>query len=94
MPFPSTFTGVIEMFTDLGLKVIPFLATLAFLVFVWGVAKFIRSSGSEAELQKSRNFLIYGIVGLFVLVSLYGIITFLRKEFGFTGTLGIPQVHF
>ena len=82
------------MFTGIGLKIIPLLASVAFLTFVWGVARFIKSAGNETEVKQSKQFLIWGIVGLFVLVSIWGIIVFLRKEFGFEGTLLIPQIKF
>lgn len=89
-----TLTSIIEMFTDIGMKIIPLLASIAFLAFVWGVARFIRSSGNEAEIKASKNFLIWGVVGLFVLVTIWGIIVFLRGEFGLKDTIGIPQIRF
>ncbi len=93
LAFPDNLTGVIEMFTDIGLKLIPFLAAIAFLVFVWGVGRFIRASGSGKDLGESKNILIWGVIGLFVLVTIWGIIAFLRSEFGFSGgTPLIPQV--
>lgn len=91
---PTNLTEIIKMFTDLGLAVIPLLGAIAFLVFVWGVARFIKSAGNEKEIKDSKNLLIWGIVGLFVLVTIWGIISFLRGEFGFSGGLGIPQIRF
>lgn len=86
--------GIIELFTLIGLRLIPFLGVLAFLVFVWGVARYIKSAGNEKEIKDSKNLLIWGVVGLFVLVTIWGIIAFLRSEFGFgSGGLGIPQIN-
>lgn len=83
------------MFIDIGLRVIPFLGAVAFLVFVLGVARFIKASGNERQIKESKNFLIWGIVGLFVLVTIWGIIAFLRSEFGFGGGEPlIPQIKF
>lgn len=84
--------GIIDWFTDIGLKVIPLLGAIAFLIFVWGVARFIKSAGSEKEIKDSKNLLIWGVVGLFILITIWGIITFLRSEFGFSGGTIIPQV--
>lgn len=94
MSFPKDLGGVINMFTDIGLKIIPLLGAVAFLVFIWGVAKFIRSAGSAKEVKDSKNLLIWGVIGLFVLVTIWGLIAFLRGEFGFSGGLGIPQIKF
>lgn len=91
---PANLTEIIKLFTEIGLKVIPFLGMVAFLVFVLGVARFIKSAGNEKEIKDSKKLLIWGIVGLFVLVTIWGIISFLRSEFGFTGDIGIPQINF
>ncbi len=87
-------TQVINKFITIGLRIIPFLGSLAFLVFAWGVARFIRAAGNEKEVKESKNLLIWGIVGMLVLTSVWGIITVLRGEFGFTTTLGVPQIKF
>lgn len=92
--FPSNLTGVIEMFTNIGLKVIPLMGAIAFLTFVLGVGRFIKAAGNEKEVKDSKNLLIWGIVGLFVMVAIWGIIAFLRGEFGFGGGVFIPQIHF
>lgn len=86
--------GIINWITDIGLAVIPFLGAVAFLIFILGVARFIKSAGNEKEIKDSKNLLIWGVIGLFVMVSIWGIITFLRAEFGFGGVLGIPQIKF
>lgn len=94
--FPSDVTGIINMFIGIGLRVVPFLGAVAFLVFIWGIAKFIKSAGSEKEVKDSKNLLIWGVVGIFVLVTIWGIVFFLQKEFGFnTGSTPIiPQIKF
>lgn len=90
--FPANLQGVVGMFTDIGLALIPFLGAVAFLVFILGVGKFIRSAGSEKDLKDSKNLLIWGVIGLFVLVTIWGIVAFLQSEFGFGSTPGIPQI--
>lgn len=91
---PKNLTEIIELFINIGLALIPFMGALAFLSFVLGVARFIKAAGNEKEIKESKNFLIWGVVGMFVLVTIWGIITFLRSEFGFAGTIGIPQIRF
>jgi heme/copper-type cytochrome/quinol oxidase subunit 2 len=90
---PTDLAGIIGLFTNIGLAIIPFLGAVAFLVFVWGVARFIKSAGSEKEIKDSKNLIIWGIIGLFVLITIWGIITFLRGEFGFNDKIGIPQIN-
>ena len=91
---PTDLAGIIKIFTDIGLAIIPFLGAVAFLIFVWGVARFIKSAGSEKEIKESKNLLIWGVVGLLILVSIWGIMAFLQGEFGFGANGGpfIPQI--
>lgn len=86
--------GIINFFTSIGLSLIPFFATVAFFVFVWGVARYIKSAGNEKEVKDSKNLLIWGVVGLFVMMTIWGIIAFVRGEFGDSTTLVIPQINF
>lgn len=93
----QTLTSIIGMFIDIGLRIIPLMGAVAFLAFVWGVARFIRAAGNEKEIKDSKNLLIWGVVGVFVLVSIWGIIAFLQNEFGFQSSSGfpfIPQIRF
>ncbi|MEK7634939.1 MAG: hypothetical protein AAB446_00695 [Patescibacteria group bacterium] len=88
-------TGIINLFISLGLRIIPLLGAVAFLFFVWGVARFIKAAGSEKEVKDSKNIIIWGLIGLFVMMSVWGIISFMRSEFDFgDGSFGIPQIHF
>ena len=93
---PKDLKEIIELFTNMGLALIPLLGAVAFLVFVWGVARFINKAGSEKEIKESKNMLIWGVVGLFVLVAIWGIVFFLQKEFGFQSGSSpfIPQINF
>lgn len=94
---PQNLTEIIGLFTSIGLSIIPFLGAVAFLVFVWGVARFIRSAGNEKEIKDSKNLLIWGVIGMFVLITIWGIISFLQTEFGFdygSEKPFIPQIRF
>ena len=79
------------MFINLGIKIIPFLGLIAFLLFVFGVGRFIRASG-EKDMKDSKNIIIWGIIGLFVLTTIWGIVVFLQGELGISNTFGIPQI--
>jgi phosphatidylglycerophosphatase A len=81
------------LFIDIGLEVIPLLGAVAFLVFVLGVANFIKSAGNEKGLKDSKNLIIWGVIGIFVLTTIWGIISFLKGEFGFKDGSVIPQIN-
>ncbi|MEK7642786.1 MAG: hypothetical protein AAB392_03240 [Patescibacteria group bacterium] len=92
-PQPQDLNAVIKLFTDIGLKIIPFLGAVALFVFLLSVGKFIRASGNEKELKDSKKLLIWGVIGIFVLTTIWGIMVFIRGEFGFNSTFGIPQIN-
>jgi len=83
--------------TELGIVVkiinalMPFIVGLAVLFFMWGVFQFIKSSGNEDELTEGRNRMIYGIIGIFVMVSVWGLVNLLDKTFGLnSGNIPLP----
>ena len=86
-----TLHDLIFIFINLIFKVVPVLVSLALLVFVWGLAKFIfRLGGDEKAVTEGKNLMIWGLVALFVMVSIWGILRFAYGEFGFTQSFGIP----
>lgn len=90
----GTIKGLIDMFIDIISTLIPFMAALAFFVFIIGVARYIRASGNEKDTKDSKNFLIWGVVGIFILVTIWGIISFIKGELGFGEGVSIPQIKF
>jgi hypothetical protein len=57
---------------------IPLVFTLALLFFFWGVAQYIWSQGDAKEDGRKR--MIWGIVALFVMSTVWGLVAFLQSE--------------
>jgi uncharacterized membrane protein YidH (DUF202 family) len=73
-----------------GLIVQPILVlvfVLAALFFFWGVAELIRNSSSEDGRQKGKRHMIWGIIGMFVMVSVFGIVSLIANTLGVQDTL-------
>lgn len=75
--------------------------TLVTLVFVfalvvlgWGIVKFIASAGNEEKLKKAKTILTWGVIGIVVLASVFGIIQFIQSYFGVggPGSIDVPGV--
>ena len=63
--------------------VVPVIFTLAFLVFVWGVVNyFFLHGGEEGKREEGRQFILWGIIGMVVLFSVWGIISMLLSTLG------------
>ncbi|MCR4280853.1 MAG: hypothetical protein NUV88_00765 [Candidatus Kaiserbacteria bacterium] len=67
--------------------------TLAIVVFFWGLVKYIfNRQGGEKEGAAGASLMLWGIIALFVMVSIWGIIGVLRNTFGVNANTGsIPQ---
>jgi hypothetical protein len=65
--------------------IVPLLLALAVVYFVWGVVRFMIAGGEEAK-TKGKDQIIYGIIGLAVIVGLWGLVNLVTNTFGLTGT--------
>ena len=87
---PQTFADIICILKSLVSYVIPLLTALALLVFAWGVVKFIANAGNEKVLEEAKHILFWGVVALFVMFSIAGIISFFASDFNGYG--GVPRL--
>lgn len=71
---------VIEVINDI---LVPIVFSIAFLVFVWGAAKyFIFSGASDEGKEQGRSLMIWGIIAFFVMVAVWGIVNLLVDSTG------------
>src|SRR3990167_6067213 len=68
--------------------VVPILIALGVVYFVWGVVTYVISNDEEAK-EKGRNRIIYGIIGLAVIIGLWGLVAILTSTFQLDNTTGI-----
>ena len=86
---PRNFSELIYGLIDIVNTTIPVVASLAFLAFLWGLVKFIsRVSGDEKAVSDGKNLMKWGLVALFVMVCIGGILEFVSNDFGFS--FGLP----
>ena len=55
-------------------------AAIALLVFFWGLVKFLLKLGGEADMEQGRKLMIWGVITLFVMVSIWGLVYFIGDE--------------
>ncbi|MEK7099130.1 MAG: pilin [Patescibacteria group bacterium] len=54
------------------------LFTVATLVFVWGIVQYVLGGqGSDQKMTQAKNAMIWGIIGMFVMASAWGIVSIL-----------------
>ena len=69
---------------------------LALLFFFWGLALFILKAGNDEERTKGRTRMVWGIVALFVIVAVWGLVQLLFQISGASENkrYGPPSVQY
>lgn len=57
----------------------------AFVIFVWGVYSMIANAGDSGGREKGQQNVMYGIIGMVIMLSAYGIIRLIA------GTIGVSD---
>ena len=78
----TTISGVINRLQNVINLIIPFLVGLAVLVIIYGVFGFISNAADEEARASAKQFIIWGIIGVFIMLSVWGLVTILKNSFG------------
>ncbi len=72
--------GLLAQASDLINRLIPFVIALTVLWFLWGIFKFVISAGDAEGRKEAQGYIIWGVVALFVMVSVWGLVNILVKS--------------
>jgi hypothetical protein len=71
--------------------VVTVLVALTVLVFLWGLMKFMfKGQGSDSARSEGRKLMLWGIIGLFVMTSMWGLVAIFSNFVGHSSVV-IPQ---
>lgn len=73
-------------------SIIPLIFTLAVAFFVWGVVQYMLASADEHKKEMGKQYMVWGIIALTVMVSVWGLVNLVGNTFGLD-TGFIPQVQ-
>ena len=84
-----------SIFTQIGTYIntlTPLVIGLAMLFFLYGLMKFVLAAGNEDAKDEGKRIMIWGIIALFVMVSVWGLVGLLNQETGINagGTVLTP----
>ena len=68
---------------------IPTLIAMAVVFFLWSVFKYINSGDNEETRTQARALMVYGIIAIFVMVSLWGFVELLSGTFNLDGNVPV-----
>lgn len=67
------------------------LAAGAFVLFIWGVFRFIQQAGNETAREDGKKAMLWGIIGLVIIFGAYGIINVTLNVFNIAPIQKISQ---
>ena len=82
--------ALVVAFGSIIKKVIPIVFALAIIYFFFGLIKFIRSAGDPKAAAEGKSIMIYGVIAIAVMISVYGLVAFLVSSFCLTNTTISP----
>jgi hypothetical protein len=60
-------------------RLVPFFIGLALVAFLWGVLRYIFTASGGEDKKEAKMFMVWGIVALAVMVSVWGLVNLLRE---------------
>ncbi len=90
------FTGINGIVTSLkGVAngLIPLFFALAIVYFFWGLIQFLMNAGKDEKAHNAgKTHMIYGVIAIAVMLSIYGIVGWLQSTLGVNGNNSTPVV--
>jgi len=83
-PQTGYISSLISQIQGIVNQLVPLLVGVAIVVFIWGVITYTTAGESEDKQKKGRNYMIWGIIAIFVIVSIWGLVAILRQLTGTT----------
>jgi hypothetical protein len=81
---PRNFGEVVEWVADFASLLVPVIIGIAFLFIMWGLIKsWIIGGGTEEGVQTGKMVLLTGIIGLTVMVGMWGLVSLVRNAIFF-----------
>ncbi|OGZ15708.1 MAG: hypothetical protein A3J08_02475 [Candidatus Lloydbacteria bacterium RIFCSPLOWO2_02_FULL_51_11] len=88
---PTDFKALVTFIIDSILTpIIALIFALAFVAFLWGGVQFIQKADDQKAREAGRNKMLYGIIALAVMLSVWGLVNILLTTFGLN--LGFPAL--
>ena len=69
--------GILESIGNLVELALPIVVGLGLLAFFWGLVKFIFASGDETAKDQGKRIMLWGVIALFVMVAVWGLVEFI-----------------
>ena len=86
MTFQTLFTNILNLING---YIIPLLIAIAILAFFWGIIKYIWGAGGGEAKAEAVKIITAGIIGLVVMLGVWGLVALVSNTLGIGGTTTI-----
>jgi uncharacterized membrane protein len=84
--------NIIDFIHKVSIVIINPLIRLVFLValvvFIWGVFGYVKNGDSDEARSTGRRHMIWGVFGMFIMISVFAIMAFVLNTFDIPGATG------
>lgn len=80
---PTNLDGILKLGLELIDLIIPIMSGFIFIIFFYGTGIFILSQGDGVKSKIGKSYMLWSVLGLFLLFSLWGIIQVMSNELEF-----------
>ena len=95
MAAAATIADIVGTIRSIVNSIVPLFMVIAVAVFLWGIIKYITAAGDEEKAKSARGYIIYGLIGIFVMVAFWGIIQVVASTFNVQtgGQIQTPTIN-
>lgn len=89
----TNLNGISQLVSSIGgivAKIIPLMFAIAIVYFFWGLVQFLRGAGDPKMHDAGKAHMIYGVIAIAVMVSIYGLVAWLQTNLGVTTVTNLP----
>ena len=90
----SGLSGLLTDFKGILNQVIQVLFGISLIFFFWGIAQFILNAGDEKTREAGKQKMLWGVIALFVFISIFGILKYIGDTIGIKPSASGPDTSF
>ena len=83
--------GLLDLLGSWLKALFPIIIALALVWFIWNIFRYVIASNEEDKGNAKKD-MVWGIVAIFVMVSIWGLVVIIQVTFKVSGVTGSPQI--
>ncbi len=92
LAFAAGLDNLITQAQNILTRLVPLFISAAVVLFLYGVLTYILAGGDEEKRTAGRQTMIYGIIAIFVMVSVWGLVNLLKDSLQLNQSVNVPPL--